>query len=80
MKTHKHPKPQRRVYPQELKKEAVQMLLDGLSAPSVAHNLGIGHTSLVYCWKAESAPHVLHVPAASLRIRRRLGEAVRQAR
>jgi transposase len=53
MKSHKHPKPQRRVYPEELKKEAVQMLLDGHSAPSVAQNLGIGHTSLLYRWKAE---------------------------
>ena len=53
MKTHKHHKPQRRVYPEELKKEAVQMLLDGHSAPMVAQNLGIGHTSLLYRWKAE---------------------------
>ena len=36
MKPDNHrPKPQRRVYPDELKKEAVQMLLDGHSAPSV---------------------------------------------
>ena len=48
MKTHKQDKPQRRVYSEELKKEAVQMLLDGHSAPSVAQNLGIGHTSLLY--------------------------------
>lgn len=47
-------KPQRRVYPDELKKEAVQMLLDGHSAPSVAQNLGIRHTSLLYRWKAEA--------------------------
>jgi transposase len=53
MKTNKHPKSHRRVYPEELKKEAVQMLLDGHSAPSVAQNLGIGHTSLLYRWKAE---------------------------
>src|SRR5215831_1883992 len=53
MKTNTHPKPNRRVYPEELKKEAVQMLLDGHSAFSVAHNLGIGHTSLLYRWKAE---------------------------
>ena len=53
MKTNKHPKSHRRVYPEELKKEAVQMLLDGHSASSVAHNLGIGHTSLLYRWKAE---------------------------
>jgi transposase len=53
MKTNKQRRPQRRVYPEELKKEAVQMLLDGHSAPSVAQNLGIGHTSLLYRWKAE---------------------------
>ena len=48
-----HHKAQRRVYPEQLKTEAVQMLLDGDSAPSVAENLGIGHTSLLYRWKAE---------------------------
>src|SRR5262249_14808767 len=48
MKTHKHDKRQRRVHPEELKKGAVQMLLDGHSASSVAHTLGIGHTSLLY--------------------------------
>jgi transposase len=53
MKTTKKREPQRRVYPEELKKEAVQMLLDGHSASSVAQNLGIGHTSLLYRWKAE---------------------------
>ena len=53
MKTNKHDRRQRRVYPEELKKEAVQMLLDGHSASSVAHTLGIGHTSLLYRWKAE---------------------------
>jgi transposase len=47
-------KAQRRVYPEELKAEAVQMLLDGHSAPSVAQNLGIRPTSLVYRWKAET--------------------------
>ena len=44
----------RRVYPDELKQEAVQMLLDGHSAPSVAQNLGIRHTALLYRWKAEA--------------------------
>ena len=55
MKTDKRPpKPQRRVYPDELKTEAVQMLRDGHSAPSVARNLGIRHTSVLYRWKAEA--------------------------
>jgi len=53
MKATKPPKPPRRSYPEELKKEAVQMLLDGHSAPSVAQNLGLRHTSLLYRWKAE---------------------------
>jgi transposase len=53
MKTNRSPKAQRRVYPEELKKEAIQMLLDGHSAPSVARNLGLSHTSLLYRWKAE---------------------------
>jgi transposase len=44
----------RRVYPEELKKEAVQMLLDGHSASSVAQNLGLRHPSLLYRWKAEA--------------------------
>jgi transposase len=54
MRTKKPTKGTRRVYPEELKTEAVQMLFDGHSAPSVAQNLGIPHTSLLYRWKAEA--------------------------
>jgi transposase len=43
----------RRRYSDELKEEAVQMLLDGHSAESVASNLGLSSTSLVYRWKAK---------------------------
>ena len=53
MKTDKAQKRSRRVYPDELKKEAVQMLLDGHSAPSVAQNLGLPLTSVLYRWKAQ---------------------------
>ena len=53
MKPKKPPRAQRRVYPEELKKEAVQMLLDGHSAVSVAENLGLAHASLLYRWKAQ---------------------------
>ena len=42
----------RRVYSEELKSEAVQMLLDGHSAESVASNLGISGTNLLYRWRA----------------------------
>jgi len=44
----------RRQYSDELKEEAVQMVLDGHSAESVASNLGLGGTSLVYRWKAKA--------------------------
>jgi transposase len=43
----------RREYPDELKAEAVQMLLDGHSAESVASRLGISGTNLLYRWKAK---------------------------
>jgi transposase len=43
----------RRSYSDEFKTEAVQMLLDGHSAESVATNLGLRGTSLLYRWKAK---------------------------
>ncbi len=43
----------RRVYDDELKGEAVQMLLDGHSAEAVAKNLGLSSVSLLYRWKAK---------------------------
>ena len=43
----------RRLYGAELKAEAVQMLLDGHSAASVAQNLGLRSVGLLYRWKAK---------------------------
>jgi transposase len=43
----------RRQYDDELKAEAVQMLLDGHSAGSVASRLGLSGTNLLYRWKAK---------------------------
>ena len=43
----------RRVCDDELKAEAVQMLLDGHRAESVAENLGLSSVSLLYRWKAK---------------------------
>lgn len=43
----------RRTYSEELKAEAVQMLLDGHSAESVASNLGLSGANLLYRWKAQ---------------------------
>jgi len=42
----------RRQYSDEFKAEAVQMLLDGHSATSVASRLGLSGTSILYRWKA----------------------------
>ena len=43
----------RRIYSDELKAEAVQMLLDGHNAESVVSNLGLSGASLLYRWKAK---------------------------
>jgi transposase len=42
----------RRQYSDDLKAEAVQMMLDGYSAESVATRLGLGSANLLYRWKA----------------------------
>ena len=44
----------RRQYSDEMKAEAVQMLIDGHSAVSVAKNLGLSGTSILYRWKVNS--------------------------
>jgi len=43
----------RRIFPQEFKEEAVQMLLDGHTASSVAKRLGLSGTNILYRWKGE---------------------------
>ena len=43
----------RRVYPREFKEEAIQMMLDGHTAKSVADRLGLSGTNLLYRWKRE---------------------------
>ena len=61
----------RRVYSEEFKQEAVQLLLDGHSAPSVAQRLGLSGPNLLYAWKQESLRRA--GPAAST-----LGDRVAQ--
>ena len=46
------PRP-RRSYPEEFKREAVQMLLDGHSAASVVERLGLSGATLLYRWKQD---------------------------
>lgn len=47
----------RRSYADEFKQEAVQMLLDGHSAPSVAERLGLSGTNILYRWKRKAIGH-----------------------
>ncbi len=44
----------RRIYPEEFRRESVQMLLDGHSAPSVAERLGLSSPNILYVWKKKS--------------------------
>jgi len=44
----------RRFFSEEFKQEAVQMLLDGHSAPSVAERLGLPGPNVLYRWKRET--------------------------
>jgi len=68
----------RRVYDDELKGEAVQMLLDGHSAEAVAKNLGLSSVSLLYRWKAKLL-HQNGAAAATLESRvRQLEEDLRR--
>ena len=71
----------RRRYTDEFRRDAVQMLLDGHSAASVAERLGISSANLLYNWKkrllAESGPvaasleeRVRHLEAELLRVER----------
>jgi transposase len=43
----------RREFTDEFKQEAVQMLLDGHTAGSVAERLGLSGTNMLYRWKRE---------------------------
>ena len=43
----------RRIFSQEFKREAVQMLLDGHTASSIVERLGISGTNVLYRWKRE---------------------------
>jgi transposase len=43
----------RRVFTVEFRREAVQMMLDGHTAASVAERLGLSNTNLLYRWKRE---------------------------
>lgn len=61
----------RRFFSDEFKQEAVQMLLDGHSAPSVAERLGLSGPNVLYRWKRETLRQA--GPAA-----RTLGERVHQ--
>ena len=47
------PVPKRRQFTDEFRRDAVQMMLDGHSAASVAQRLGISCPTLLYRWKQQ---------------------------
>lgn len=47
------PRPGRRRFTKEFKEEAVQMLLDGHTASSVAERLGLSGPGMLYRWKRQ---------------------------
>ena len=75
------PVPKRRHFTDEFRRDAVQMMLDGHSAPSVAQRLGITCTTLLYRWKQQQLRHSGPV-AASLdeRVRELEAELLRVQR
>ncbi len=51
---HVEPPPvSRRVFTDEFKREAVQMLLDGHSSQSVVERLGLSGTNILYRWRRQ---------------------------
>ena len=51
---HESKRKRRRSYSEEFKQEAIQMLLDGHSASSVAERLGLPGANILYRWKKEA--------------------------
>lgn len=72
----------RRTFTEEFKQEAVQMILDGHSVASVAKNLGVGNTNLLYRWKAEilarSGPAAKSLDSQVLELREELHRTRRE--
>jgi transposase len=54
----------RRKYTEEFRREAVQMLLDGHTAQSVAQRLGLEDPNVLYKWKARQLEHAGPVAAS----------------
>ena len=71
----------RRSYDPEFRQEAVRMLLDGHSAKSVAENLGLSGTNVLYRWKAkllkadQSNAQVRPQPLRALRLLQKIRRA-----
>jgi transposase len=68
------PAPKRRRFTDEFRREAVQMMLDGHTAASVAQRLGLSNTTLLYRWKQQQL-HLSGPVATSLEERVRELEA-----
>jgi transposase len=73
-------KASRRVYPSELKDEALLMFQDGHSASSIASRLGLPNPGLIHAWRKQRAKSLPQSPAADERVRQLLAEVARLQR
>ena len=75
------PAPKRRRFTAEFRREAVQMMLDGHCAVSIAERLGLSSPTLLYRWKRQQL-HQSGPVATSLdeRVREREAELLRVQR
>lgn len=74
-------KTERKQYSEDLKREAVQMLLEGYSASSIAKNLGISNANLLHRWKKRfilQSPEAESLDVQVRQLRERLGRAERE--
>ena len=74
-------KTERKQYSEALKREAVQMLLDGYSASSIASNLGISSPTLLHKWNksfVQESPAAESLDAQVRELREKLSRVERE--
>jgi len=72
---------ERNQYADDLKREAVRMLLEGYSASSIASNLGIRNPNMIHRWKKKfvtESPEAESLEAQVRQLREQLGRTERE--
>jgi transposase len=74
-------KQERKRYSDDLKREAVRMLLEGYSASSISSNLGISNSNMIHNWKKKfvgESPEAESLEAQVRQLREQLSRAERE--